>query len=177
MRRTRGGAPCEERVRPMRDDAAIERAMREHGDVIWRVCLLRMGQRADAQDAFQETFFKFAAHDEVTFASAEHERAWLIRVATNQCLDTLRSAAYATSSIDDESIPEPSIEPDAAPGSDQWEAMQALNGLPPEQRQAIYLTACEGYPATEVATMMGVPANTVYSWVARGKKKLREVLG
>ena len=54
---------------------------------------------------------------------------------------------------------------------------EALDRLPGDQRQALYLTACEGYRANEVAKMMGVPVNTVYSWVARGKKQLRKALG
>ncbi len=165
----------------MRDDATIERAIREHGDVIWRVCLMRMGQRADAQDAFQETFLKYATHDDVAFDSTEHERAWLIRVATNHCLDVLRSAGYATTSMDEEIERTPSIEPrtqeDEAIDPELWDVTRALDQLPGNQRQAIYLTVCEGYPATDVSHMMGVPTNTVYSWVARAKKKLKEVLG
>ena len=54
---------------------------------------------------------------------------------------------------------------------------EALDRLPGDQRQALYLTVCEGYRANEVAKMMGVPVNTVYSWVARGKKQLRGALG
>ena len=70
--------------------------MTEHGDAVWRVCLMRLGSRADAQDAFQETFLKFATHDDVAFQSAEHERAWLLRVASNHCVDMMRSRSYAT---------------------------------------------------------------------------------
>lgn len=161
----------------MRDDETIERAISEHGDVVWRVCRMRLGQQADAQDAFQETFLAYATHDEVAFADAGHERAWLIRVATNTCIDLLRSSAHGTTSLDDAFSETPSSEPSDDPGSALWEVSDALATLPAEQRQALYLTVGEGYPATEVAEMMGVPANTVYSWVARGKQRLREVLG
>lgn len=143
---------------------------------MWRVCLLRMGQRADAQDAFQETFLAFAEHDEVAFADEGHERAWLIRVATNRCLDVLRSSAHATASIDDSWAETPSLEPSDHPDEALWEVTEALGRLPADQREAVYLTVCEGYPATEVAEMMGAPVNTVYSWIARGKKTLREAL-
>lgn len=64
--------------------------MAEHGDAVWRVCLMRLGSRADAQDAFQETFLKYATHDDdAVFQGAEHERAWLLRVASNHCVDVL----------------------------------------------------------------------------------------
>lgn len=161
----------------MRDDETIERAIAQHGDVVWRTCRARLGQVADAQDAFQETFLRYATHDEVTFASEGHERAWLIRVATNVCIDTLRSPTRAIPSLDEGYEQVPSTAPGDDPDAALWEVSDALAGLPAEQRQALYLTVGEGYAATETAEMMGVPVNTVYSWVARAKKKLREVLG
>ena len=161
----------------MRDDASIERAMAEHGDAVWRVCLMRLGSRADAQDAFQEVFLKFATHDDVAFQSAEHECAWLLRVASNHCVDMLRSRSYATESLDELGEQPTPLELAQDPQASLWEVGEALNRLPGDQRQALYLTVCEGYRANEVAKMMGVPVNTVYSWVARGKKQLRGALG
>lgn len=161
----------------MRDDASIERAMAEHGDAVWRVCLMRLGSRADAQDAFQEVFLKYATHDETVFRSAEHERAWLLRVASNHCVDMLRSRSYATESHDELGERPAPLELAQDPQASLWEVGEALNRLPGDQRQALYLTVCEGYHANEVAKMMGVPVNTVYSWVARGKKQLRGALG
>lgn len=161
----------------MRDDASIERAMAEHGDAVWRVCLMRLGSRADAQDAFQEVFLKYATRDDVAFQSAEHERAWLLRVASNHCVDMLRSRSYATESLDELGEQPAPLELAQDSQASLWEVGEALNRLPGDQRQALYLTVCEGYRANEVAKMMGVPVNTVYSWVARGKKQLRGALG
>ena len=114
----------------MRDDASIERAMAEHGDAVWRVCLMRLGSRADAQDAFQETFLKYAIHDEAAFQSAEHERAWLLRVASNHCVDVLRSRSHATESLDElEEQPAP-LELAQDPQASLWEVGEALDRLP-----------------------------------------------
>lgn len=162
----------------MRDDNDIERAMASHGDTVWRVCLMRTESRADAQDAFQETFYAYATHDTVVFRDEEHRRAWLIRVATNRCIDMARACrdveSYEESAaeIDRQRHTRPEDQPEAA----LWEVSEALDRLAPAQRQALYLTVCEGYPAVEAAKMMGVPVNTVYSWVARGKEHLREAL-
>ena len=161
----------------MRDDASIERAIAKHGDAVWRVCLMRLGARADAQDAFQETFLKYATYHDVAFQSSEHERAWLLRVASNHCVDVLRSRSHTVESLDElDERPAP-LELAQDPQASLWEVGEALGRLPGEQRQALYLTVCEGYRAGEVAKMMGVPVNTVYSWVARGKKQLRKALG
>ena len=163
----------------MRTDTDIESAIAAHGDAVWRVCLMRMGSRADAQDAFQETFLSYATHGDVAFNDEGHRRAWLIRVATNRCIDMLR-AARPTAPLDGDegqAAPEPvSTEPSYQPESALWEVAQALDRLSPDQREAVYLTVCEGYSAVEAARIMDVPVNTVYSWVARGKEHLREAL-
>ena len=43
-------------------------------------------------------------------------------------------------------------------------------------RTPVYLALYEGYTAPEIASMLDVPVNTVYSWIARGKKTLKEAL-
>ncbi len=160
----------------MRTDNDIERTMVLHGDTVWRVCLLRMGSRADAQDMLQETFLTYATHDNKEFENEEHRKAWLIRVATNRCTDLLRSRShrYGESPIPLEESP--SLELSEQPDAVLWEVADALEQLPGDQREALFLTACEGYTAVEAAQLMDVPVNTLYTWVARGKKRLKEVL-
>lgn len=160
----------------MRSDEDIEKAMHDHGDAIWRVCLLRMGSRSDAQDMFQETFLSYATHDGVLFENEEHRRAWLITVATNRCRDLIR----LKSRCEDESAFDPNaaaaLELAGQPDAALWEVSDALNKLPADQREALYLTICEGYPAAEAARIMNAPVNTLYSWVKRGKARLKEAL-
>lgn len=160
----------------MRSNADIENAMRTHGDAVWRVCLLRMGSRADAQDMLQETFLSYATHDEVAFNDEEHRKAWLLKVATNRCIDALRATAHLTRDAEKRLAAAPAVELSEQPEAALWEVAEALDVLPGEQREALYLTACEGYSAVEVSSLMQAPVNTVYSWVARAKKRLKEVL-
>lgn len=160
----------------MRSDADIETAMRTHGDAVWRVCLLRMGSRADAQDMLQETFLAYATHDDVAFSTEEHRKAWLIKVATNRCIDALRSQKPLVNDADAAFGAMESVELSEQPEAALWEVSEALDALPGEQREALYLTACEGYSAVEVSRMMQAPVNTVYSWVARAKTRLKEAL-
>lgn len=62
----------------MRPSEDISRAMSEHGDAVWRACVAYV-PACDAEDALQNTFLKYAMHDQ-DFSSAEHEKAWLLRV-------------------------------------------------------------------------------------------------
>ena len=163
----------------MRSDDDIESATTRHGDAVWRVCRMRTQSNADAQDAFQETFFSYAT-DATDFSDEEHRRAWLIGVATRRCADLARRnrPTEPLDAVPDQvdahsgASPAPHEQPDAG----LWEVSRAFDRLPADQREALYLTVCEGYPATEAADIMGVPVNTLYSWVARGKKRLKEVL-
>ena len=46
----------------MRNRSDIEQVIDEHGNTVWRVCVLYFHQSPDAQDAFQETMLKYALH-------------------------------------------------------------------------------------------------------------------
>ncbi len=152
--------------------------MTRHGDTVWRVCILSLRHDADAQDAFQDTFMKYALADAQAFEGEEHRKAWLIRVATNACRDMLRRAARRTSVALDEPLDDlvVSADPESQPGSAVHEVIDALRALDDPPRTPLYLAVYEGYTAPEIAALVEAPVNTVYSWIARGKRQLKEVL-
>ena len=63
--------------------------MARHGGDILRLCLLYLGDRQLAEDAFQETFVKAWRHRDA-FRGECSERTWLSRIAVNTCRDMLR---------------------------------------------------------------------------------------
>ena len=56
------------------------------------------------------------------------------------------------------------------------EILDAMNSLGDPPKTELYLSLYEGYSAREISQITGEPEGTVYSWISRGKKKLREVL-
>ena len=64
----------------------FEQVYRTHGPSLYRFCLIQMKNPADAEDILQEVFCKRLYRAPV-FASPDHERRWLFRVALNQCRD------------------------------------------------------------------------------------------
>ena len=67
----------------------IDTLIANYGDMLYRLCLIMLKNESDAEDVVQETYIKYFQKTP-TFESREHQKAWLIRVATNKCRDTLR---------------------------------------------------------------------------------------
>lgn len=164
----------------MRPSEDISRAMNEHGDAVWRACVAYVPAH-DAEDVLQNTFLKFAMHDQA-FSNAEHEKAWLLRVAINECKDVLKAARAKNISLESRleaynnhllGIRDDSTQTEIGVKR-ILEAMDAL-GDPPKTQ--VYLSLVEGYTAPEISEMTNMSENTVYSWISRGRKRLREVLG
>lgn len=162
----------------MRPQEDIEHAMELHGDAVWRACGLYFRAHVDAQDAFQDTFMKYALADGAAFNGEEHRKAWLIRVATNVCKDMLKAAERRTVAFDeaDPSLHPVSTDPETQPASFSSEVVDAMRSLDDPPRTPLYLSLYEGYNAPEIARMVDAPVNTVYSWIARGRQQLKEVL-
>ena len=151
--------------------------MARHGDTVWRVCITALGRQADAEDAFQDVFLKYALADGAAFNDEEHRKAWLIRVAVNACRDLRRSAAAKSLSLE-ETCPDVPVsrDPAAQPGSRISEVLEAMRDLDDPPRTPVYLALYEGYTAPEIASLLEAPVNTVYSWISRGKNRLKEAL-
>ena len=159
----------------MRDSTDITNAVETHSDTVLRVCTLYFHGRPELDDAFQETFLKYAQSDK-EFADSEHTKAWLIRVATNTCKDMLKRAeakAVLTDEFDDTAQPNWG---GSGAGSAADELNEALQKLDDKYRIALYLKYYEGYTAAEIAKILNIPENTVYTNLSRGRDELKEVL-
>ena len=106
------------------------------------------------------------------FESADHEKAWLIRVCINLCKDSLKSSwNRKVFSIHDRDFTSPSYEiRDSSP------ILSYIRTLPPNQKTAIYLHYYEDMPVNEIAGIMGAKQNTVLSWLRRGRKTLEKII-
>ena len=124
----------------------------------------------DAQDICQTVFVKLLMEPR-EFKSPEHERAYILRMAANACKDLLKSPWRQRSQSLDVGLEVPA--PQAGDGS----VLEAVNQLPPHYRAVIYLFYYEGYQAAEIGQILGIPTATVHTRLARGRTKLKELLG
>lgn len=160
----------------MRDSRDIERMMGMHGDAVWRACILYLSP-SEVEDVFQDVFIKYALRDEA-FRDDEHAKAWLLRVAVNECKDVLKSARRRVASLDEriERCGADEFGMDGGCEQGLGEILDAMDALGDPPKTQLYLSLYEGYSAREIAQITDMPENTVYSWISRGKKRLKEAL-
>jgi len=155
----------------MRGEEEVNHAVETYADMILRICFYHLKNKADTEDVFQNVFLKYMLHDEA-FHSQEHEKAWLLRVAINECKDHLRSL-FRHSMVPLQAVQEIEAEiPD-----DHREVLEAVLSLPKRYKDVIYLYYYEGYTAAEIGEIIGKKENTVYSLLSRGRSMLKKELG
>ena len=166
------------------DRHAFRVLVERHYSAVFRLCRSILRNPEDAEDATQEVFVR--VHQNLgQFAGRGAFGAWLRRLTVNHCLNRTQSAAAKASSrscsldLLAETLP-------AALDSDPEERLlraeerarikRELDELPPSQRAALGLRLIEGLSYEEIADLMGVPVNSVRSWLHRGRARLREAL-
>ena len=71
-----------------------------HHRTVYRVCWSFLKNSADAEDAVQDAFLALI-RSSPELESEEHEKAWLIRTASNLCINMLRSPRRKTEPLDE----------------------------------------------------------------------------
>ena len=148
------------------DRTEVERLVETYSDLILRLSYSYLKSTEDAKDICQTVFLKLLEKPR-TFASPEHERAWIIRTAANICKDVLKSHWRRTTVDMDAAGDVP------APQAEEGSLLAAVGLLPPKYRAVIYLYYYEGYAAKEIAQMLGENPATVSTRLNRGRAKLK----
>lgn len=155
----------------MKDEEDLIRVIDLYSDTIRRVCFLYLKQKSDIEDIFQNVFLKYMKNKTV-FKSLEHEKAWFIRVTINECKNLLKSWFRRNVDLTDD-LQAFSIDD----GSQEYDVMKAVIGLNEKYRNVIYLYYYEGHSMKDIADILGVKENTIYTWHLRAKDILKNELG
>lgn len=147
----------------------IEQIVDTYGNMLFRLCLITLGNANDAEDAVQETLIKYLQRAP-QFENAEHEKAWLITVATNKCKDILRfRSRHFYVDIDE-------INEYTQDFTDSG-IMDALMGIPDKFRMVLVLYYVEEYGIEEIAKIIGKTSSAVKMRLQKGRRLLREAYG
>lgn len=155
----------------MRSEEAVNRAIENYASTVKRICFIHLKNEADTEDICQTVFLIYAMNDKV-FDSEAHEKARIIRVTINACKDLLKSF-FRKHTVSLDAYVEQGGVVDAA----HSEVLEAVLALPEKYRRVIYLHYYEGYPAADIAEILRINVNTVYTQLTRAKGLLRDELG
>jgi RNA polymerase sigma-70 factor (ECF subfamily) len=184
LQRARGG-----------DRDAFSALVQPHRNELRVHCYRMLGSVQDAEDALQETLLAaWLGLD--GFEQRSSLRTWLYRIATNRCLNMLRSSGRQPVTLSAAPpLPEPTrlgevpwLQPypdvlseelsDQAPGPEaRYESREAISLafvtavqlLPPNQRAVLLLRDVLGYRAAETAELLGLTEDAVTSALRRAR--------
>jgi RNA polymerase sigma-70 factor (ECF subfamily) len=177
------------------DRAAFTALVEPHRGELHVHCYRMLGSLQDAEDALQETLLA-AWIGLAGFEGRSSLRTWLYRIATNRCLNLLRSSGRQPVTVaKPPSLPEPTrlgevlwLQPypdvlleeltDQEPGPEaRYESREAISLafvtavqlLPPNQRAVLLLRDVLGYRASETAELLGLTQDAVTSALKRAR--------
>jgi RNA polymerase sigma-70 factor, ECF subfamily len=185
----------------MGEESAFAELVERHRRELRVHCYRLLGSYDEAEDLVQETFLR-AWKGRDSFAGRSSLRAWLYRIATNACLDTLRGRARRVLPQDLAPASDPTADlpprtdipwlqpfPDAAaPVENEPDSvavtretmelafLAAIQHLPPRQRAALILRDVLGWSAKETASALDASVASTNSALQRARATLREHL-
>lgn len=159
------------------DRQALDQLLRRHHDRFYAVCRRLTGNEADARDATQEAMIALV-RGLPRYDGRAAFTTWAYRVVTNACLDELRRRRRRPEPVEPDALPPPASGPDLATTvADHLDLDGALADLTPEFRAPVVLRDVLGLDYAEIADVLQIPAGTVRSRIARGRRALAAQLG
>ena len=156
-------------MEPVRSQEEVASLYERHVDMVYHLCLMLMKNVPDAEDAVQTVFRKVMEYDK-PFHDPEHERAWLIVTARNECRNQLKHW-WRTRRESEEVLN--SLTWEQPEDGALWESILRL---PEHCRVDLYLHCCQGYTAQETAEILGKNPSTIRGWLFQGRKRLKKLL-
>lgn len=139
-----------------------------YGDNLFRICLIMLQNKQDAEDILQEILIKYM-QKAPKFVDSNHEKAWLFRCTNNLCKDMLRfRKRHRCENIDELGL-------DYMMEEDKL-VLEEIMSLPTKYKEVLLLYYSEGYKTSEIASMMKSSQNTVRKRLERGRNLLRNNL-
>lgn len=146
----------------------VEYAVEKYSQMLFRICYGILCNKHDAEDALQETFLKYLTKAPL-FKDSEHEKAWLIKVATNTSKNMARfNSKHAVENLDE-------LRHIGISDNDR-DIFELIMRLPVKYKIVLDLYYIEGYKANEIADITNTSPVTVRKRLQYGRKLLKHEL-
>lgn len=169
------------------DQKAFEELLNKYRNLVYHVMIKMVRNPQEAEDLSQEAFIKaFNAlgsfNEEFAFST------WLMKIATNNCIDFLRKKKLRTYSIDepiqykDEKVKFEVADHDPTPDKQLLNRErskmidEAIESLPPRYRHVILLRHKEEKSYEEISDILKLPLGTVKARIFRAREMLNKTI-
>jgi len=154
-----------------KDEASFQRLYEEFAKRVFRYALTLLRNQHLAEEVVQETMITVWSTAS-TYSGRSRVSTWIFGIARHKSYDILKREKRGSRASEFPAVmddPAPAIEREA-------QVHAALEGLPPDQREVVFLTFYENLPYKAIADLLEIPEGTVKSRMYHAKKRLAEAL-
>ena len=161
----------------------LERIVREHSRLVYRIAYAVLRSHPDAEDSTQETFMRVLRYNS-KLAAIEDPKTWLARIAWRVAVDRSRQRGRIREiPLENTEQPLAEVASSDAPADQTVQGTQVsaalekmIAALPEKLRAPLILSTIEETSPREVAATLGINQAAVRSRVFRARQILREKL-
>ncbi len=153
--------------------------MTSYGNLVFSICLKMTGDYFASEDLAQETFI--SAYEHLEGLSPGSEKAWICRIASNKCIDYLKSAKRNEAPTPEEEIPENASSKDEP--FEHYSAKDVIsqlqekcNALPKSCKTEAEMYFVRGSTAKEISEKTGTPLKSVQTRIYRAREMLKNTV-
>jgi RNA polymerase sigma-70 factor, ECF subfamily len=164
-------------------EALVEKLVREHSRLVYRIAYAVLRRHHDAEDATQETFVRVLRYS-AKLADVEDPKTWLARIAWRVAVDRSQRRTWTREvPLEEPGNPVVEVASSESPADEtvhgaQVGAMleQLIAALPEKLRQPLVLSTIDEMSPKEVGATLGINEAAVRSRVFRARQILKERL-
>ena len=139
----------------------------KYGEMLYRIAFVYLGNQDDTEDVLQDVFVTLL-NNTPKFTNTEHEKAWLIRITQNKCINLLKSPSRRTTDIDDMQIQTDDDNKDL-----HIDVIKQVVALAPKYKSAVILYYYNDYSVEEIAKTLKISKSAVKMRLKRSRELLK----
>jgi RNA polymerase sigma-70 factor (ECF subfamily) len=161
-------------------EVALAEVYRRHGGAVYGLARRILNNATEADDVTQEVFLRLWNVPDRFDPARGSLRSYLLNDSHGRAVDAVRSLSSRRAREVRDAQRTAGVEYDIQ--HHVWdlaladEVVRALDGLPPDERQAIELAYFQGHSYVKVAELLDQPEGTVKSRIRNGMRRMRAAL-
>ena len=140
---------------------------KEYGEMLYRIAFVFLSNPDDTEDILQEVFITLL-YNSPEFKTKEHEKAWLIRITQNKCINFLKNSARKALPFDELKLPTYSENHE-----EKTDIVKSILSLPTKYKVAVILYYYNDYSVDEIAKTLKISKSAVKMRLKRAREILK----